>query len=362
MGRPRTSLHQPFAAVVTLVCAVLLATGCTTPISVKLSEPTDVRRELTSNEINSGNLSEPTRITLHLEGLSDRFETDPESAIARLHAGITEGWSTSDTFFALAETAFDRAQQTGKHPYYLAAAIYAYKFLFPDRANERPSGFDTRFRAACNIYNRSLAAAFASADGSRIALEPGRYALPFGTIDITFDASKARWGGQTLSNFTATDALRVDGLNIRYWQSGLGAPLAAEATSRTKETNFQTEPGVKIPVTALLRVEASPGDLAQGHLRGNLEVHPAFEPSSVTIAGQSVPLEVDTSAAFAFGLSDPMIWESEFAGLLDGNFFHRSSAQLAGLEPYRPDQFPVVFIHGTGSSAGRWESDQRPTE
>lgn len=67
-----------------------------------------------------------------------------------------------------------------------------------------------------------------------------------------------------------------------------------------------------------------------------------------------MPLEVDTTAAFAYGLSDPRIWRSEFAGFLSGDYFDRNHVALAGLEPYRPGQIPVIFIHGTASSSGRW--------
>src|SRR5512146_262663 len=31
-----------------------------------------------------------------------------------------------------------------------------------------------------------------------------------------------------------------------------------------------------------------------------------------------------------------------------------ATAQLVALEPYRPGRFPVVFVHGTASSPGRW--------
>nr|BAI49935.1 hypothetical protein [uncultured microorganism] len=39
---------------------------------------------------------------------------------------------------------------------------------------------------------------------------------------------------------------------------------------------------------------------------------------------------------------------------MNGSLFNRRPSQLVGLEPYRPGQFPVVFIHGTASSSGRW--------
>jgi len=157
-----------------------------------------------------------------------------------------------------------------------------------------------------------------------------------------------------LSEFTPADELRIKGLQNRYRQRGIGAPLAADAAAPSNEKEFHVAPDVKVPVTALLRIDLSRRNLAQGHLRGNIDVYPAFEPSSVTIRGQSVPLEVDTSAAFAYGLSDPEIWRSEFGGFLSGDYFDNNRSPLDGLEPYRPGQIPVVFIHGTASSSGRW--------
>jgi pimeloyl-ACP methyl ester carboxylesterase len=333
---------------------ILLLAGCTTPIEVERQDPQEVERALESNVISTGQLSEATRIVLHRDDLSDRFNRDPEAAIASLHRTITPGNSSPDALFALAEMSFHHAETTGKNPYFLAAAVYAYAFLFPEDPKQRPSGFDPRFRTACDIYNRSLTWAFASADRSRVDLRSGRFELPFGVIDITYDPAGAHWGDQALSNFTPADELRIKGLQIRYRRPGIGASLAADATPPTQEKGFQVEPDVKVPVTAFLRVDASPRDLAQGRLRGSLEIHPAFEPSDVTVGGEAVPLEADTSTAFAFSLSDPKVWESELAGFLDGDFFDRTAAQLVGLEPYRPGQIPVIFIHGTGSSAGRW--------
>jgi pimeloyl-ACP methyl ester carboxylesterase len=304
--------------------------------------------------VSTGRLSELTRIVLHRENLEEYFQVDPEAAIASLHRTVAAGKPDPDALFALAEMAFHRAEETGKHPYFLAAAVYAYAFLFPENSSRRPSGFDPRFRTACDIYNRSLTWAFATADRLRVELRAGRYELPFGSIDVAFDPAGARWGNQILSDFTPADEFSIRGLDIRYRRPGIGASLAAEATPRFQEQGFQVEPNLKVPVTALLRIDISQRDLADGRLHGSIEIHPAFEPSEVMIGGESVPLEADTSTAFAFSLSDPKVWESEFAGFLDGDFFNRAAAQLIGLEPYRPGQIPVVFIHGTGSSSGRW--------
>ena len=220
---------------------------------------------------------------------------------------------------------FLRAEHTLQNDSFLAAAVYAYAFLFPEDPHERPSAFDPRFRTACDVYNRSLTWAFVTADRSRVELRSGRFDLPFGAIDITFDPSKARWGDQALSDFTPADELAIQGLAIRYRRPGIGASLAADATPHELSVGFQVEPHVKVPVTTLLRIEGSGRDLAAGQLRGTIEVYPAFEPGEVRIGEQLVPLDADTTTAFAFSLSDPKVWESELAGFFDGNFLDRGT-------------------------------------
>jgi pimeloyl-ACP methyl ester carboxylesterase len=342
------------AALGTSVGLLLLLAACATPVQIERADPRAVQRELTSNAISTGDISEPTQVVLHRQDLTEFFESDPEAAIASLHRTVTAGKPDPDALFALSELSFRHAEDTGKQAYYLAAAVYAFAFLFPDDPAQRPNGFDPRFRTASDLYNRGLTSGFASADRSRILLRSGRFELPFGTIDVTFDSATARWGNLSLVDFTPADELHIKGLQNRYRQRGIGAPLAADATEQVEEKGFQVAPEVKVPVTALLRIDVSRQNLAQGHLRGTIDVYPAFEPSTVGIRGQSVPLEVDTSAAFAYGLSDPKIWRSEFGGFLSGDYFNKNRFPIDGLEPYRPGQIPVVFIHGTASSSGRW--------
>jgi pimeloyl-ACP methyl ester carboxylesterase len=332
----------------------LAIAGCAAPIQVHRVDTREVERQLDRNVISTGELSEATRIVLHQRNLAERFGSDPDGAIAQLHRTIADSSFEPGVFYALAEMSFLRAAETGQHQSVLAAAVYAYAFLFPDDAKQRPGVFDPRSRTACDIYNRSLTRAFASADRSLLELRSGRFALPFGGIDVSFDPAAARWGDQLLSNFSPADELAISGLDIRYRRPGLGASLAADATPSVQKVGLQVDPELKVPVTALLRVETSRRALTGGWLRGRIEIYPAFEPNEVKIAGQSVPLEADTSTAFAFGLSNPKVWQSELSGFFNGNFFDRAGSQLLGLEPYRRGQIPVVFIHGTGSSAGRW--------
>jgi pimeloyl-ACP methyl ester carboxylesterase len=88
-------------------------------------------------------------------------------------------------------------------------------------------------------------------------------------------------------------------------------------------------------------------------LHATLEVHPGYGDQRVTIEGQDVPLEAEPSAALALTLSDAPVWSTELRGFLSGSLLH-DKTRLVALTPYYPGSIPVVFVHGTASSAGRW--------
>ena len=111
---------------------LLLLSACATPVQVERVDPQVVNRELTSNVISTGNLSEPTQIALHREDLSNAFESYPEQTIAYLHRMATAGKPDPDALFTLSELSFRYAEDTGRRSYYLASAVYAFGFLFPD--------------------------------------------------------------------------------------------------------------------------------------------------------------------------------------------------------------------------------------
>jgi pimeloyl-ACP methyl ester carboxylesterase len=313
-----------------------------------------VQRQLDNNVISNGDLSADSRIVLQRLGMWELWKSNPQSALATLHQIAIADPSNNDDLFALAEMSFHQAESENAQPYSLAAVAYAFAFLFPSDPKYALNAFDPRVRTATDIYNRSLTSAFATPDRSRVVLRAGNFALPFGSLEIAFNPDSARWRDLRLSNFTPADELRVVGLRSVYRLRGLGSSLAADASAQTQETGFQVSADLKVPVTAVLRIDDPEQGLALGHLQGRLEIYPAYEPAPVEVSGRSVPLEADPTAAFAYGLSDPKVWESEYAGFLRGDLFDKTSSQLVGLQPYEPGEIPVVFIHGTASSAGRW--------
>jgi len=345
--------RRPSWLAAVVLCCLAFA-GCTTPIGVARLDPQDVYRQQARNILSGDELSQATRIVLTRWSLSQRFATDPEAALAVLQTKVADGAAGSDAIFALAELSFQHARQTGKRPYDLAAAVYAFAFLFPDGIGAPPSPFDPRLRVACDLYNRALTAAFESPDRTQVELRGGDFALPFGELHVAFNPASLVWAGRKLANFVPIDLFEVRGIQNTYRQAGIGIPLAASAIPLEPELGFQVAPRMKVPVTAVLRIADARERLATGDLDATLEVRTPSEPETISLDRQAVPLEIDRTAALAYSLADPQIWQSEIRGFLIGDLFEQAPSRLVALRPYQPGRFPVVFIHGTASSAGRW--------
>jgi pimeloyl-ACP methyl ester carboxylesterase len=351
-------------AVVLIVLPLLLA-ACATPVTVERVDPRTVHRELTANVLTVGEESGASRIVLDRWDLMERFESDPEGALAQLHGALIGGHAGRDELFALAELSFLHAEQSGKQEYYLAAAVYAYALLFPHGAAEPLYPVDRRLRLAADLYNRGLTSGFASADRSVVELRGGTRALPFGELTVELDPKWLRWGDRRLVNFVPVAELEVRGLRERYRRTGIGAPLAASTVAFTPDAKLRdfVGRGTKVPVTAFLRLEDPRRSLAAGRIAGALEIYDGYTTDFVEIDGQRVPLEVEPSAAFAYTLSESAIWDWELRGFLVGDLLKglvvatkagEARAQLLFMQPYRRGRIPVVFVHGTASGPGRW--------
>ncbi len=356
-SRPRWE-HAPARPAVAAALAAL-AIGCASPAGVRVASGRDVHRTLTANALNTGEPSVPTRQVLQRLGLAERFDDDPAAALAELGAAAT----SPDRLFALAELSFWLGEKSGDRARHLAAAVYAHAFLFPEDAVETPEPTDPRYRLACDLYNRALTEGL-----DLLALGDPHWngetvETPLGPLEIRFDPGEREWSGWRLREFLPAAYLDVRGLRNRYRRPGVGAPLvaslsAASKTTRAKRMRAHILPQLKVPVTALLRVEDVRGGLAQGALRARLELFTADEALRAEIGGRSVPLEFETSSALAYTAEGPPIWWDEIREFLYGGVLPRLAPapqdRLVFFEPYRRGRIPVVLVHGTASSAARW--------
>jgi len=153
---------------------------------------------LTANVLSSGEPSSWSEQVLQRSNLYDRFREDEEAALQEMRKAI-DSRVFPDRLFALAELSFTHAERSGKNEYYLAAAVYAYAFLFPEDNTPQPDPLDPRRRLAADIYNLGLVRGLDSPDGEEVLLKEGKYELPFG--ELGYDA-----GGEQLFRGAASDS------------------------------------------------------------------------------------------------------------------------------------------------------------
>jgi hypothetical protein len=341
-----------------LVGLGLALAACAGPVQATRVDPKVVHGDLARSAVTTGEPSLPTRNVLFEQGLFDTFAERPEAALAELHRAMVASKGDPDLLFGLAELSFLYGQTARKREHQLAAVVYAYAFLFPEGAGAAPGRFDLRVRLAAELYNWGLVAWFMSADGAEVDLRGGRFALPFGSIEVAFDPASQRAGDRELYRFIPAAELHVGGLAMRYRWPGLGAPLAASnrPIDASRPGRDMVAPRLQVPLTALLRIPAARRALAQAQpLTGTLEIHLAWDAESVSIGGEQVPLENEPSAALALTFTGAPVFELETFGLLGwlrGRM--RDRPPLVSATPYRPGLIPIVFVHGTGSSLVRW--------
>lgn len=347
----------PRAALLRLSVPLLLpATGCAPPLTMTMLDQTDAYHRLNRSALGEDRLSETTLIALRRHNLAEAFPFYPAETIAALHsqaAGKPEAWGE---LFALAELSYLTARRSHSPQRYLAAAIYAYAYLFPDGAADRPSPYDPRFREACDLYNLSLSAALAQpGSGGEVMPASGHYALPFGMLEVTLDQDSLSWGGRQLVGFVPTGRLEVTGQNNQHRSAGIGAPMAARVSVlATPLRGFQVAPGLRVPATLLLRIPSPRRQLAGGTLHATLAAYNIFDTGAVTPGDRLVPLEYDQTAARAVSLVETAMWNKETSGFLQGALLEQGNTRLIALEPHRPGRMPVVLVHGTASSPFRW--------
>jgi len=357
-SRPRSIRCRRALLALALACTL---SACAVPIRVTPLDTQTVHRELSRNALSAGEPSAFTRIILNRAGLFERFQEQPESVLRTLHGEVGAGrQDAAGVLFALAELSFLYAGGDGpweiRRAHYLAAAVYAYAFLFPpsDRLASEP--YDPRFRDACDLYNRALTKALLAPDGKTAQFSGGTLPLPFGTLEVAFDAAQLAWLDRRLTDAIPLADVEVKGLRDRYRRPGIGAPFAAAARGTSAQAGLQVAMQLRTPVTAFLRIEHPQEGMASGRIQARLELHATSDVQTVQVGARTVPLEAEPTAALALMLGESDLWDFELGGFLLGDLLPRQATetQLFALQPYRPGRIPVVFVHGTASSPARW--------
>ena len=346
-----------------VILTLLFACACAAPIGIKRISPRQAQGALTANFLTTGELSAKAQILLRRSNREQAWEKDSAGVIDQLHALLAQPMNAYDSetranyLDVMAELCFAHAAEHDDARYYLAAALYAWVYLFPPDGEFRPPRHDRGNRLAADLYNRGITLGFTDPETGDVILRDGEHELPFGTLVVDFDEENLSWGNRRLSRFSSLADLEVRGLLNRYRVSGLGAPLAA-TTSPADENSTAVDAissAIRVPVTALLRLDSMEANVEGGGtlFEGRLSVVAYSAAESVEIDGENVALEVEPSATLALQLSETPPWKRELRGFFQGDLALERDG-LVSLAPRHRGRIPLVLVHGTASSAGRW--------
>ena len=330
---------------------------CGAPVAVKRLSPEDAHRALTASVLSTGRASDFSEVVLRRHDLLRRYQRDPAAALARLYRYATEEHPLAEELYAIAELSFAHAEKEGGRPYYLAAAVYAAAVVFPEPAAPQLDVMDPRIRTACDIYNRAVVEAFKDDETGRVVFQAGTYDLPDGKMEVEFGPDTRVVGERELDDFLPASDLIVEGLLNRYREPGIGAPLVAKAKPRDDNgtlAKFTAKSG-RIPATAFLRIEHPLREMSDHLVHARLELYDTTQTNSVGVGERSYPLESEPTVALAVTLEESRYWERELQIFLGRILSTRGVASsLVSRSGHRPGRIPVIFVHGTYSSAERW--------
>lgn len=339
---------------------LIIQSGCTTPIGAEKTSTSLAYRQTHENAVSFNGPSVETRAVLTRFDQERQFAKSPDATLLLLHQKAVES-GERDLLFALSELNYlagERLRRSIKpweprdaRDYYLASAVYAWFFLFGDAPAPPPSAFDQRFRTACDLYNFGLGWALTGRRSTNAVafLAGGTRKLPVGQIDISFSQPGFAWPLDDFQEFIVSDQFVVRSLSVRNRTPGLGTPLVAVSKPQTNELAGLSR---TVPATVLLRLGGRLADLAQGRVRGSLELYATFEPTTVAVGDRTVSLESDTTVPLAYSLNQSFVWRIGTLQFLSGEERVRSDVYLG--QPYLPGRVPVVFVHGTFSSPVWW--------
>lgn len=335
---------------------VTLVTGCAYPVGVERSNPREAYRQLTANALTTGAPSAYSVDVLRRFALDLEFEDAPHETLAEL-AEQAERAVDRDVWFALSELSHVAGADAddGGHDEYMAAAIYAWCYLFDPDLEGRPDEFDPRFRLACDLYNRSLALALDADENGEVELAAGTRSFAGGSIELELDRSFVTFDVEEYRHLLPSWNYEIHGLANRHRTPGLGLSLIAardDSESDNAPRDYLERPPCVV-ATCLLVIDGGAKDVKAGRVRGTLRLVSPIRVPEVEVNGRRIAVEWDYSTVLAYGLNESVLFDLELPAL----FGMENLIDYTGLyqaQPYEKGKIPVVFIHGTASSVARW--------
>lgn len=343
-------------------CVLFSAAGCQQYTARRLS-PVTLYRQRQQSALNSSGPSLETQQFLRLEFLAAEYETDPMSVIEKLY-DRTRRSPDPATIFATAELSLLEARKIYEQnpktaiSMYLKSAALAYDYLFPSKEFDHYKALKPSYRFMELVYNRAVSRFVEIQERN-----PNRWndELNFEYLGTRYEITveKGRgvfWDVNNFDSFTPSNEIEVKGLTNIYFERGAGATLVGFVDKPAEHPLFRdysSPEGLAQPVTAVLAFEDPVETSGRWSRKAVISFYNPLLTDSASLGGRKVPLEADYSTPLGVLLARIKAKTADPFNLLSTPEY-LETAGLYMLEPYRPDQIPVVMIHGLYAYPATW--------
>jgi pimeloyl-ACP methyl ester carboxylesterase len=361
------------SAAATIVLACLLA-GCA-GVKVSSTPTRDYMAQRRGDILTTGQLSAAATTTLQVVG-SDRAACVATPPKCRDLIGATSGLSDEQRQSALAELWLDEGlaleRKQGAVPdheavvnAYLEAARHAYAYLFVTSRSPEQRALEERQGQVRDYYNFAVQqavthlfqAARQAGPSAQQVRSDGTFSLVSGTwrISGSMEDGLARPTGLPISLGPAA-SLTFAGLRSQYRRDGIGASLVAEHATPPLAQGQAAHPFRETPFSSATVVFSFGGTSLEEILATRDAGMTAYDPyhrRTVTLAGSTVPLAGDFTAAYGLWLARSDFGTQSLLTLV-GRGDTLDKPRLYLMQPYDPKRRTIIMLHGLASSPEAW--------
>jgi triacylglycerol esterase/lipase EstA (alpha/beta hydrolase family) len=340
----RLTILFPFVAT-----SVLFLAACSSPTVITAENPF-TSSPLMQALLNPGKLSPATEAFLKERDLVNAYKKDPAGTISTLRSHLGTNPSRSDRL-ALIELCSDTAENLAKTDPVRAAAYHlaTAEIAFPVAMASTPSPEDPFVTAYNHSTGRVAQLLFDNKhDWSKTStLEgPGKsYRLRCKTTGEGF-VSPAFFDQLTPSEYLAFENIEVERIRL----DGVGGSLVGhrDGSAERRKTDPFLPPsvGMSLPVNAIL-------DFSRNGAEVELAFRDVLVQDTARVAGRERALSGDLTAPLVSLFKFRTVKNMGLKALMHPDEY-LGQMGLLQLEPYRPGQIPVVFVHGLMSSPSTW--------
>jgi pimeloyl-ACP methyl ester carboxylesterase len=345
--------------------AIVLALGLNACAMVNVSrvKTHDYVNEQRADVIGSGHLSDRTVQALSVVALTvDNCQR--EFTICTDTVAHSPGLSDEQQLSALAELWLGKAikiDQAGTPmadqalDAYLQSARYAYAYLFYTARSPADRAFALRQVQVIGFYNfavqRTVTRFFQELP--QLGTQWTQTSLAGWTVLRPQTDLRLANNARVPTELIPAADLRFKGLRNIYQRDGFGSDFVAVTPAEAPDDTVPwREPDYASMTSALVFDGVTLNDvLATKHVR--LLVRDPYRDDSITIAGRTVPLGANFTAAYGVWLARSGFASQSIRSLL-GREGGLTTPRVLMMQPYDPNRLTVVMLHGLGSSPEAW--------